>query len=797
MFKRVALTFVVSLFAISIYAQDLGVDFESLKADDLSNEQIESLYARAQAQGFTIQELESMAIARGMAPAEVNKLRSRLNQIQSGGSMDDVQGTITSNEERLREGVDETEQARVSTMSVAESEKPIFGSDIFSNKNLSFEPSMNIATPRDYVLGPGDELIIDIWGAAENNYALTVTPEGVVQISNIGPIYVTGLTIDEASDLLVNKLSQIYAGLKGDRKDTFAQVSLGKVRTIKVNIVGEVRLPGTYSISSLATVFNALYVAGGPSRNGTYREIQVIRGNKVHRVVDLYDFLVFANQEDNIRLQDQDIIKIDTYKNRISLNGETKRQGLFETIEGETFADVLEYAGGFNQQAYTKRVTIRRNTDTEKQIVGIAYPEEANTVLKSGDEITVGKILDRYANRVEIQGAVYREGEYELEDNPTLHTLIQNADGLLGDAFMDRGMIFRTQPDYTVKAIPFNVGDLMNDPENNDIELIKDDIVKISSIFDLRQEYSVAISGEVNDGGSFPYFEDMTIKDLIFQASGFTESAATYNIEVARRIMDDGSGQIKNELAEIYTLEITDSLSLVKDGDEFTLQPFDQVFVRKSPTYETQRTVTITGQVLYPGTYVIENRGFKISDLVSKAGGLTEFAYPEGASLSRNFTNLETSPNFGDATLSQVGIQLEEVLRNPGSEKNLLLVEGDRLNIPIRMETVNVQGEVLFPINVRYDAGKNFKSYLNSAGGVSDEGNRNKAYIIYANGEVDRVRKFLFFKKYPDVKPGSAIYIPPKPERQRISTSERIAILSTIVSMAAIVTNTIFQIRRN
>jgi protein involved in polysaccharide export with SLBB domain len=392
---------------------------------------------------------------------------------------------------------------------------------------------------------------------------------------------------------------------------------------------------------------------------------------------------------------------------------------------------------------------------------------------------------------------VYREGEYELEDNPTLHTLIQNADGLLGDAYMDRGIIFRTKPDYTVKTIPFNVRELINNPDEHDVKLVKDDIVKITSIFELRQEYSVAISGQVNDGGSFPYFDDMTIKDLIYQAGGFTEQAALYNIEVARRIKDDGSGKIKNDLAEIFNLQITDSLSLVNKGDEFHLKPFDQVFVRKSPTYETQRTVTITGQVLFPGTYVIENRNFKISDLVEKAGGLTEFAYPQGSSLTRNFSNLESSPNYGEQTLSQVGIQLENILRNPGTDQNLLLVEGDRLNIPIRMQTVNVQGEVLFPINVRFDGGKSFKSYLNSAGGVSDEGNRNKAYIIYANGEVDRVKKFLFFKKYPDVRPGSAIYVPPKPEKTQISTSERIAIMSTIVSMAAIVTNTIFQIRRN
>lgn len=783
MLKRAFFSLFIVFFSVAIYAQDFGIDFENLKADDLSNEQIQSIYARSQSQGLTIPELEGLAIARGMSPVEVNKLRARLNRIQSGQT-DGPERAMDSNEDRLREGTDNTEASRVSTTSVSATERPIFGSDIFSNRNLSFEPSLNIATPQNYVVGPGDELIIDIWGAAENNYQLSITPEGVVQISNLGPIYISGLTIEEASKLLINRLSSIYAGLKGDRKDTYAQVSLGKIKTIKVSIVGEVRLPGTYSISSLSTVFNALYVSGGPSRNGTYRAIKVVRGNKVIQEVDLYDFLAYGDQESNIRLQDQDIIKVDPYLNRVSLNGQTKIQGLFETKDGESFKELLDYAGGFNQQAYTKRISLRRNTDVEKSIVSFNYPEEADIALQSGDEIVVGKILERFSNRVEIQGAVYREGEYELEDNSTLYSLIQNADGILGDAYLGRGIIFRTNPDYTVKTISFNLRDLLNDPEANDIPLIKDDIIKISSIFDLREEYSVSISGQINSGGSYSFFENMTIKDLIFQAGGFTEDAAIYNIEVARRILDDGSGEIKNQIAEIIPITLTDSLTLVNSGDEFSLLPFDQVFVRRSPTYEVQQTVSISGQVLYPGTYVIENRDFKISDLIKKAGGITEFAYPQGASLRRDFGSVD-----------RVGIKLEDILRRPGSEQDLLLVRGDIINIPIRMQTVNVQGEVLFPVNVRFDEGKKFKEYLSSAGGLSDNANKKKAYIIYANGEVDRVKRFLFFKNYPEVTPGSAIFVPTKPESTKISAGERIAIMSTIVSMAAIVTNTIFQIR--
>ncbi len=796
MSRKVFLFLLFVFVSLAVSAQDISsIDFENLKADDLSDAQITQIYERAQSQGLSIQELESLALARGMAAVEVSKLRSRFLALQSGTNAPETE--INTTQERLREGEDDTQIARTSTISVAEIEKPIFGSTLFTNENLTFEPSQNIPTPKNYVLGAGDELIIDIYGASENNYTLTVSPEGLIQISNIGPISVMGLTIEEASQRIKNRLSSIYSGIKGSNPDTFAQITLGSIRTIKVHILGEVRLPGTYNLSSLSTVFNALYVSGGPSKNGTYRSIKVIRGNDEIAEIDLYDFLVYGDQSGNIVLQDQDIIKVDPYINRISVNGETKRQGLFETKPGETFDNLLAFTGGFNQQAYTKRIKIRRNTETERSIVEIDYPEEENTILESGDEITISKILDRYTNRVEIQGAVYREGEYQLEQNPTLFTLINNADGLLGDAYLERAVIYRTNPDYTVRSIPVNLNGLLQNPEENDVELIKDDIIRISSIFDLREEQSITISGEINEGGTFPFIEEMTLKDLIFQAKGFTDKAAKYNIEIARRILDDGSGQIRNQTAEMFSVEVREGLVLDDSFAEFKLFPFDQIFVRSSPSYQQQQIVAVTGQVLFPGTYVIENRNFKISDLVEKAGGITEFAYPEGASLNREFEEIEDSLLEKSKTISQVGIRLDNILARPNSDLDLLLFPGDSLHIPVKLETVSIQGEVLFPINVRYQSNKNFKSYLGSAGGMSHQADKRKAYIVYANGEVNRVKRFLFFKRYPSVKPGSMIYVPQKEQKQGISTSERITIYSTIISLAAIVTNTIFQIRRN
>lgn len=808
MMRKGFLVSVFLLITVQVFSQDLGgIDFENLRSDDLSDQQVTSLYERAQSEGYSVDEVAALATARGMDSSEVSKLRSRLNQLRSGSGQQAAEDSIDSSEERLRDSPDDTQENRVSTMSVSEPEQRIFGSSLFTSNNLTFEPSQNIPTPQNYELGPGDELIIDIWGATSNNYQLTISPEGSISFDNLGPVYISGLTIEEASELIIDRLSSIYAGIKGERKDTFVQVSLGRVRSIKVSIVGEVRTPGTYSISSLSTVFNALYTSGGPSRNGTYRAIRVLRNNEIVEEVDLYDFLVYGDQSSNIRLRDQDIIQVGTYKNRISLNGETKRTGLFETLDGETFGDLLDYAGGFNQQAYKGQIKIRRNTDIEKEIIQLDFPEESDTILQSGDEISVGRILDRYSNRVEIQGAVYREGEYQLEEAPTLYSLIENAQGLRGDAFMERAIIYRTLPDLSVEVLSVDLAELMNNPEEENIELVKDDIVQISSIFDLQEDYTVSINGEINSGGSFPYRKDLTIKELILMSDGFTESAAEYNIEVARRVADDSTGQVRNNIAEIYQLEITDKLLVSNPDTDFQLKPFDQVYVRRSPSYVEQQSVRITGQVTFPGTYVIDDRDFTISDLVEKAGGLTPFAYAEGASLSRQFSNLEqgnaTSDEFETLSnqvqldaLRKVGIDLPTILSEPKSNQDLKLVPGDVLEVPTMMQTVNVQGEVLFPINVRYDDKKNLRDYISNAGGFSDRAKRHKVYVRYANGDLDRTKRFLFFKSYPEIKPGSMIYVPQKEEEVEMSPQERIAILSAIVSMAAIVTNTIFQIRR-
>jgi protein involved in polysaccharide export with SLBB domain len=808
-FTSAAVFFVFSfIFIASAAAQDIGsIDFENLRASELSDQQIQRMWDRAQSQGYSISQLEQMALARGMQPSEVSRLVRRLRDIRISGSQQQGQQQSTQLRTVAMDTLDrDDQQVRRDT-----TKSRIFGADLFRSDRITFTPSLKIPTPDNYQLGPGDQLIIDIWGAAEQTYQLTVSTEGTITIDNLGPIYVNGLSIKRARDRIKSALSRIYSGLEaeGDTPtDTQARISLGNIRSINVTVLGEVRNPGTYTVPSLATVFNALYSAGGPDNSGTFRKIEVIRGDSIAATLDIYDFLVYGNQKDNIRLHDQDIIKIDPYISRVEVEGRTKRNGLFELKEGETLQNLVTFAGGFSSDAYTKRLKIVGNTGTQKRINDVRYPEQQDFEVHDGDSLHVGRVLDRYANRVEIQGAVFREGNFELNDTTTVYSLIQRAEGLREDAFMNRGLIYREQDDLSTEIVSFNVREILNNPEENDIKLQRNDIVRISSIFDLREDYTISVVGAVQEPGTFPYAENMTLEDVILQADGFRESAAPYRIEVSRRIDDGDSTFVPREMADIHRFRVDEDLELGDKAASFTLKPFDNVYIRSAPSYFEQKEVTIRGEVLFPGEYTIDEQGMRISDLIQRAGGLTQYAYPRGGNLTRQveqevdttFLNIpDTLGSGGDLqqNTTKVGIRLEEVLRNPGSSYDLKLREGDVLEIPQELQTVQVSGEVLYPISVRYEDNTSFKQYIRAAGGASEQGRPKDAYIVYANGEVDRAGKFLFFRNYPDVRPGATIYIPSKEEQRELSPQERISIYSALVSMAAIVTNTIFQIRRN
>lgn len=808
-FKFIVFILILGMSSV-LQAQNVSsIDFESLKASDLSDQQLRQLWERAQEQGYSLQEVQQLAVIRGMDPAEASKLANRVRQLRSQGV--EESGVIKKDASQLRTvDKDSLLSQRQDTAVQIDSTKErsrIFGASLFNQKNISFAPSLNIPTPEGYQLGAGDELVVDIWGATDQTLRLQVSPDGTVSLPRLGPIYVNGLTIEEARERLRDDLAQIYSGLAPNEEGKISshlRITLGNIRSIRVTIVGNVEVPGTYTLPSLATAFNALYLAGGPDSLGTYRNIKIIRQDSIIAHLDLYNFLVYGKQPGNIRLRDQDIIMIGTYDERVVASGRLKRNGIFEMRNKETIEDLLKFTGGFSEKAYTKRIKVIRETPEEMRIEDIKYPEQHDFALANGDSIYVGRILSRFENRVTINGAVYREGSYELQDTTTVYSLIQRAEGLRGDAFMNRGLIYREQPDLTTKSIPFNVRDLINNPEENNIALKEGDQVVISSIFDLRDEYNIRIFGAVQQPGQYLYVEGMTLEDAIFQANGFKESAAPYRIEVARRINKTDSVYVPTEITETFQFSVSRNLTLDENGSNFILQPYDQIFIRNSPSYFEQQNVAINGQVLFPGTYAMQKQNMRISDLVREAGGLTRYAYAEGASLTRlveqeidtAFVNigdtLETEQSIA-SNKTKVGINLPRIMKHPGSEFDLILRKGDNLEIPKKLETVRLAGEVLQPVSVRYQDDRSFKDYIRAAGGATNRGAVKDAYIVYANGSVDRASRFLFFRNYPEVKPGSTIFVPQKELDPDLSPQERIGILSAVVSMLAIVSNSFFR----
>ncbi|REL37551.1 hypothetical protein DYD21_07095 [Rhodohalobacter sp. SW132] len=807
------LLFVCFFFSFELSAQDIGgIDFASVNVDNLSDAQIRQIWERAQEENLNVQQIGALAQSRGMSAGEVSKLRNRLNQVRTQVRTGDRDMDSDVLRERERERFGEQDTMRVlRSIELPDSlahERRVFGANIFRDRAISFEPSMNIPTPIDYTLGAGDEIVINIWGAAEANYRLTVSPEGVIRIPNLGPIQLDGLSMQDARTRILDRLQNIYSGLRPNQPEnanTFAEVSIGNVRSIKVTIMGEAMQPGTYTVSSLSTVFNALYAAGGPSDSGTFRNIQIIRGQEVAATLDIYDFLVYGDQSDNIRLRDQDIIKIDPYINRVRLRGEVKRPGIFEMKEGETLSDLIEFTSGFTENAYTRRLVLRRSTDVQRSISDVSWPEGGDLVMRAGDELRVGELLERFENRVEIEGAVFREGEFELSEGMTLTDLIEKAEGVREDAYRQRGIILRTRDNLTTESVAFSVDDVL-EGRAADIELRRDDVVRITSLFDMREEYTIRVSGAVNEAGEFDFVENLTVSDAIYLADGFRESAAPYRVEVARRMTGLDRFIKGNQLAERFEFEVNQNLEFVDGQEDFVLQPFDQVFVRRQPNYREQQTVEVDGEVNFPGNYVLEKRDARISDLIQWSGGLSDYAYPRGASLTRQIDRDEESLEdldiadelfeVEDRSNTRVGIRLADILQNPGGPQDLRLEPGDVLHIPQELQTIRVEGEVLFPVSIRYDDGMSVRDAINRAGGFTDRAQERRTYVVYANGEVDRSKRFLFIRNDPSLEPGATVVIPREEEIERMSPQERIAIYSTIVSMAAIVTNTIFQIRR-
>jgi len=779
-------------------------DLSKVKVEELSDSQIRQVMQRAEQSGMTESQMKTALLTRGMSPGELQKLEKRLNSMRAGQTSVDV--ADRSREVRPTAGQEDVFSSIIGARSPerpADPARRIFGYEIFRNENLTFEPSMNIPTPPDYQIGPGDELIVDVWGASQQNYRLPVSPEGTIYIENLGPINVNGLTIEKASDRILHRLRSIYSGLAGPDRNTYAEVTLGDARTITVHMIGEVNLPGTFTISAFASVFNALYTSGGPSVTGSFRNIELIRNNKQIATLDMYDFLLKGTLENNIRLQDQDIIKVNPYRTRVDITGEIKRPGLFELKDHETMGNLIEFTGGFTDKAYQKRLTVYRKTDTERKIVDLEKDEINAFNLINGDSIPVSQILQRFENRVSIGGAVFRPGEFALNGGLTLSELIAKAEGLREDAFLPRALIYRTGADLTLEIIPVDLKALLGGQQPS-IQLQKEDSISISSIFDLKEEYFVAIAGEVNQGGTYPFMENSTLEDLIVMAGGLRESASLSRVEVARRQKKADAEESQGRIAEIFYFDINKSLELTKEGEKFILEPFDQVYIRKSPGYETEQVITLTGEVAFPGNYSLSSKEERISDLIARAGGLTYEAYPAGAKLIRKVeVDQEERERTLDALMREsedslvfdidneneqaIGIDLEKILESPGSKYDLFAREGDRLEIPKEMQTVRLTGALLYPITVRYDKRYSFNRYISMSGGFAQDAKRSKAYVIYANGSVARTTNLLLFNAYPKIEPGAEIVVPRKPEREGMSAQEAVGLSSALTSMALII----------
>lgn len=830
--KRVILWLFVMSLMVSVQAQ---TNPANIKVDDLTDAQIEQYVKRAELMGYSESQLDGFARAQGVSAVEAQKLKDRLQKIkrnkQQPKNLDarqPVGNTTTGRQVNGAAQQDSLKNKKLTqdSLEIDENKLKVFGSDLFKNSDITFEPNLRMATPSSYIIGPDDEILLDISGDNEASYKLPVSPDGNITVEYVGKIAVSGLSVSAAKNKIQSRLSSTYPAIRSG--NTHVDVNIGNIRSIRITLTGAVTKPGTYTLPSLATVFNALYASGGPGENGTYRQIQVIRNNQVVTTIDLYDFLANGIQRGNIRLQDQDIIHIPVYGSRVQFEGEVKRPAIFETVSGESLLDLVKYAGGFSEDAYTAKIKVLQKTDKERSVKDIYADQFADYSPKAGDQFIVDPILERFANRISILGAVFRPGLYGMEPGMTLKQLIEQADGVREDAFLERGIINRLRADNTAELINFNVREVLAGTVA-DIPLKREDKVEIASIFDLRDEYKFTVQGEVRLPGDFPFASNATLGDLIQKAGGLNEAAKNARIEIARRLKN----RDVSDPSSSQTIQVDIKDGIVSDLN-VELQPYDVITVLGDAGFRTQRQVKIEGEVLFPGIYTISREDERISDIIKRAGGLTSYAYTEGASLKRtgvsklkaeekkekerlkkemrrdSVEEVESEDEFDKETtavnanaknsalakVSQqqgasateiepsdlVGIELNKILINPHQRGDLLVLDGDIITVPKELETVKVMGEVLNPNNVVYVKGKSLKYYVNQAGGFTDNALKKRVFVQYANGAVKGKDG-----AYPEVKPGAEIVVPKRAPREKMNVQAWVGLGTGIASLAAII----------
>lgn len=800
---RKIVTVILFLFVLfqsgTLMAQDLlkGSDLSTLKVDYLSDTDISKIKSQLQANNTTIEQVEPMALAKGMSATEFAKLKVRLGV------------PITTTAVPKKENVDENtveltrKQDKIVNKKVKDTlNSLVFGSELFDNPTLNFEPNLKLATPVNYILGPGDELQISVYGVQEFNASIPVTMEGKVNIQNVGQIPVSGMTIEAATQKIKGAIARVYRTVQSGQSQV--GISLSRIRTIKVTIIGS-KQPGNYSVSSLATVYNALFLGGGPGKNGSYRNIELLRNNKVYKKIDIYNFLVNGNQSDNVGLKDNDVIRIPTYTQRVTVEGQVKRPGIFEMKAGETFKDLLTFASGFNEFAYTASVNVLQKTSRDFKVKDIQAAEYNSYKPLAGDVYRVSKILNRFENRIKIEGAVFRPDVYSFYEGMRIADLIAQADGLKEDAYTNRATIVRLKADLTSEVTNVNLAKAMaGDPDAN-ISLKREDIVTVYSVLDFKEEYKITIDGEIKKPGVFEYHDNLTLNDLLVQAGGLTGSASK-RVEIARMIKSDEIDETNPSRVQLFNLEITaGSNEQIKN---FELQPFDVVNIRRMAVYEKPEMVTISGAVNYSGKYVLANKKEKIYDVIQRAGGLTSIANLDGVKIKRpiqakqieelenvdlnlgkkdSIQNKLTKKLKEDLKYSTIPVEWRKILKDPSDNTNVTLFAGDEIEVSFYNESVKVTGSVLLTSEIPYEKGKEFGYYLGAVGGTDAKGWKKKSYIIYPNGKAAVSSTFFFIRSYPKVLPGSQIVVPEKPEGKKMSTGEWVSIGSVMTSLALLI----------
>lgn len=761
----------------------------------------DAMIQQAKQNGLTPEQRAQAKMA-GYSDAQIDAGLSKLKETSTQATtVQDIDRNLTDPEETEVERTDSDKKQVSRSLS-------IFGREIFSSKNLTFAPNFNIPTPKSYRLAAGDQIIISVWGSSEANYEQKISPEGRVTIPLVGPISLVGLSMQEAEARLRERFKKVYAGLNGG--GTHLTISLGKIRSIKINMVGEVAVPGTYTLPSLATLFNALYIAGGVNKTGSLRSIKVYRNSKLIGNLDVYDYLLNGKFESNIRLEDNDMIIVEPYQKLVTIEGKVKRPRIFEMKKDETLHDLIRFAGGFMGDAYSNSLQVKRKTGRMYEMFNVDENEFAQFKMQDGDNLNVGEILNTFKNRLTVVGAVFRPGEYALTEKVnSIKSLLEKSEGVTGDAFLDRAQITRLLPDLSFEVIPVDLKGILNGSKS-DIPLQAEDVFYIPSIYDITEAFSLSVKGEVLNPGTYPYKKNVSVEDLVIMAGGFKYNASLINVEVARRIRNPRSETGTSEIAKIFRFSLNDNFAVSDTLKHFILEPFDEVFIRKSPGYETQQAVTIGGEVNFAGEYILSRKGQRLSDLVKQAGGVTPEAYVKGSRLIRKIDASESaklktllklaSQNRKDSIeMSKldvgneyfVGINLQKALKKPASDDDIVLREGDRIFVPQFNNTVRISGSVLYPNTVTFNADMNFKDYVEQAGGFDSRAKKRKSFVIYMNGTVARCKTF----HKPRIEPGCEIVVPTKPDRKGVSAAEILGFTSSTASIAAMVATLINAIK--